>query len=118
MAVWPVTLPQSVSWQGYTRRIQDTRLRTPMDAGPPKLRSKYTAHIVEHDLPVVYFTKAQWVLLEAFYVTTLQQGTQTFEWTDPISGATVNYRFKAPPTPGAMLGPDTIPCTLQLEVLP
>ena len=118
MPIWPLTLPQEQSWQGYARRLQDTRLRTPMDAGPPKLRSKYRAHIVEHDIPVLYFTKAQWVLLETFYVTTLQQGTQTFEWTDPISGVAVNYRFKAPPTFGAMLGPDTIPVTLPLEVLP
>ena len=118
MAVWPGTLPQVVSWQGYARRLQDTRLRTAMDAGPPKVRSKYTATIVEQDLPVVFFTKAQWVLLETFYVTTLLQGTQTFEWTDPITGVTVNYRFKAPPIFGAMLGPDTIPVTLPLEVLP
>jgi len=116
--IWPVTLPQMRSWQGYTRKIQDTRIRTPMDAGPPKLRSKYTANLVEHEMQMDFFTKAQWVLLEAFYVTTLLQGTQPFEWTDPISGATVNFRFKAPPMIGSMLGPDTIPVTLSLEVLP
>lgn len=118
MAVWPATLPDTISWQGYARRLQDTRIRSNMDAGPPKVRSRYTAGIIEQDLPVVWFTKAQWVLLEAFYVSTLAQGTLPFEWTDPISGATVNFRFKAPPTFGAMLGPDTIPVTLNLEVLP
>ena len=43
MAVWPVTLPQSVSWQGYARRIVDSRVRTQMDAGPPKMRPRYRA---------------------------------------------------------------------------
>ena len=118
MPVWPVTLPQTVSWQGYARRIQDTRLRTNMDAGPPKVRSKYRAAIVEHDIPVVYLTKAHWVLLETFYNTTLINGTLPFDWTDPITGSTVSFRFKSPPVFGSMLGPDTIPVTLPVEVLP
>lgn len=118
MAIWPVTLPQTVSWQGYARRLQDTRIRSTMDAGPPKLRSRMTVGMVEQDLPIVWCTKAQWVLLETFYVTTLAQGTLPFDWTDPISGATVHFRFKAPPQFGSMLGPDTIPVTLNLEVIP
>ncbi len=118
MAVWPVTLPQSISWQGYARRIKDTRVRTPMDAGPPKVRSKYRASIIEHDMPIVYLTKAQWVILETFYNTTLTNGALPFDWTDPITGSAVTFGFKAPPVFGSMLGPDTIQVTLPLEVLP
>jgi len=118
MAVWPVTLPQSASWQGYARRIVDSRVRTQMDAGPPKMRPRYRAAIVEHDVPVMYLTKAQWVLLETFYSSTLLNGTMPFDWTDPVSGAAVSFRFKTPPQLGGMLGPDTIPVTLNLEVMP
>jgi hypothetical protein len=118
MAVWPVTLPQSVSWQGYARRIQDTRIRTTVESGPPKVRSRFRARVDQQDIPVVYFTKAQWVLLDTFYTTTLAQGVLPFDWIDPITGATVSFRFVKPPQFGQMLGPDTIPVTLQLEVLP
>lgn len=116
-AVWPGTLPQVVSWQGYARRVQDTVIRSTMDAGPPKLRARFSASVDQQDLPVVYFTKAQWVLLETFYKTTLQR-VLPFEWTDPVTGSTVQFRFTKPPAFGAMLGPDTIPVTLSVEVLP
>ena len=118
MAVWPGSLPQVVSWQGYARRIQDTRIRSTVEAGPPKVRSRFTARVDQQDLPVVYFTKAEWGTLETFYGTTLQQGALPFDWTDPITGATVSFRFVKPPQFGQMLGPDTIPVTLPLEVLP
>lgn len=118
MAVWPVTLPQVVSWQGYARRIQDTRIRSQVASGPPKVRSRFTARVDQQDLPVVYFTKAQWVLLDTFYTTTLDNGTDPFDWTDPITGTTKSFRFVSPPEFGAMLGPDTIPVTLKVEVLP
>ena len=118
MAVWPVTLPQIVSWEGYTQEIQDTGIRTPMDAGPPKVRSKYTAAIINHNLPVQFFTKAQWGLLLDFYFTTLQMGTQPFEWTDPIAGNTVNFRFRKPPQFVKMQGSQYLDVTLPVEVLP
>lgn len=118
MAIWPVTLPQNVSWQGYARRIVESRIRTQMDAGPPKLRARYRSAIIEHDVPIQYFTKAQWVLLETFYRDTLANGTQPFDWTDPLTGSTVSFRFKTPPQVGGMIGPDTISVTLMLEVLP
>lgn len=117
-ATWPVTLPQVVSWQQYARRIVDTRIRSTVDAGAPKLRSRYRSRIIEHDLPVVYCTKAQWVILEDFFNSTLANGVLPFDWTDPISGSTVSFRFRQPPAFGQMLGPDTIPVTLPVEVLP
>lgn len=118
MAAWPGTLPQLVGWSGYQRRIQDTRIRTNMDAGPPKVRSRFTARVDQQDLPVVHFTKAQWVLLDTFYTTTLAQGTLPFDMTDPLTNTTKSFRFVKPPVFGQMLGPDTIPVTLPLEVLP
>jgi len=118
MPTWPGTLPQTVGWPGYARRLQETRVRTNMDAGPAKVRARFRSGILEQDVPVVYFTKAQWLLLETFYITTLLQGTLVFDWTDPISGLPVNFRFTSPPQFGAMLGPDTISVTLNLEVVP
>jgi len=106
-----------VSWQGYSRRIQDARIRTNMDAGPPKMRARYTAVITEHDIPVPFFTKAQWSTLEAFYKTTLANGTLPFDWTDPVTGSSVSFRFLEPPK-FSLLGPDTVSVTLPVEVLP
>lgn len=114
--VWPVTLPSTVSWQGYRRVIQNVQVRTQMDVGPPKVRARQTARVDMQEFPIVYLTKAQWPTLEDFYVITLFNGTLPFEITDPITGVAQRYRFTEPPVFGSMLGPDTIPVTLKLEV--
>jgi hypothetical protein len=115
---WPGTLPNTISWRGYRREIGNTQIRTPMDVGPPKVRARTSARIDRHDHPIVYMTKAQWLLLEEFYVTTLFGGVLQFEMTDPFTLLTQRYRFTEPPVFGTMLGPDTIPVTLKLEVFP
>ena len=115
---WPATLPSSISWQGYKRTIQDVKIRTPMDVGPPKVRARQTARVDMQEMPMVYCTKAQWILLDEFYTTTLFNGTLPFEMTDPVTLATQRFRLVEPPVFGNMLGPDTIPVTLKLEVMP
>ena len=115
---WPATLPQTISWRGYRRSLQNTQIRTPMDVGPPKVRSRTTARVDTVEHPIVYLTKAQWLLLEDFYEATLFQGVLQFEMTDPFTLTTQRYRFTEPPVFGTMLGPDIIPVTLKLEILP
>ena len=115
---WPATLPSTVSWQGYKRTIQNVQIRTPMEVGPPKVRARTTARVDTQEMPVVYLTKAQWVIIDDFYTTTLFNGTLMFEFTDPITALAQRFRFTEPPVFGAMLGPDTIPVTLKLEIVP
>ena len=115
---WPATLPSTISWKGYRRDIKNTQIRTPMDVGPPKVRSRATARVDMVDMPIVYLTKAQWLLLEEFYAETLFQGVLQFEMTDPFTLVKQRYRFTEPPVFGTMLGSDTIPVVLKLEVFP
>lgn len=115
---WPATLPSSVSWQGYKRTIQDVRVRTQMDVGPPKVRARQTARVDTQEFSMPFFTKAQWVLLDDFYTNTLFNGVLPFELTDPFTATTTRYRFVEPPVMASMLGPDTIHVTMKFEVMP
>lgn len=115
---WPATLPSTISWQGYKRTIQNVTIRTNMEVGPPKVRARTTARVDTQEIPIVYLTKAQWIILKDFYTETLFNGTLSFELTDPLTLVTERFRFIDPPVFGGMLGPDTIPVTLKVEVLP
>lgn len=39
---WPAELPQRVLADNYSESLGDGRLRTPMEAGPPKIRRRFT----------------------------------------------------------------------------
>ena len=95
MAVWPASLPDDVLVDGYSERPPRVRLRTPMDAGPPKMRRRFTA-AVEPIRCTMAFTRAQVTTFRTFYDTTLLGGVLTFDWTHPRTLAAVTFRFADP----------------------
>lgn len=97
MATWPVTLPQAPRISGISEEIADGTVRTEMDAGAAKVRRRFTA--VPHIWRGVSFimTTAQVETFETFYKTTLLNGSLEFEWTNPRTEATDNWRFLSAP---------------------
>ena len=95
--VWPPSLPQD-HFIGLTTALPDVLIRTKMDAGPDKVRRRFTGNA----RPVRTFfvgTETQVKTFRDFFNTTLKGGSLSFEWDDPIGDATVLFRFKAPPPP-------------------
>jgi len=95
MAVWPGTLPQDV-FVGATRGQQTGFVRSEMDTGPPKMRKKFTAVVINIQSRMV-FTGAQLVVFWDFYNITLDQGVLTFDWKDPLDDSSKSLRFVASP---------------------
>ncbi len=96
MPSWPVTLPQTPLVEGFSRSRQDARLRTSMDAGPDKVRRRYTA-VPENLTCVFVMTDSQLDIFDVFYVDTLLGGALTFTWTHPMTGVSVTCRVKDEP---------------------
>src|SRR5437870_11881029 len=96
MAVWPASLPQTVFADGYKEEFPMNALRTQMDAGPPKMRRRYTAAFRPFTGTEI-FTTAQVATLDTFFVTTLQGGALAFDWSHPRTGAAASVRFTKPP---------------------
>lgn len=94
MTAWPSELPQS-QFIGTSEEDEDAVLRTPMDAGPPTRRNKYTAHIMTVRVPIV-LTGAQKAVFDTFYRTTLKNGSLSFTWDSPTDDSAMTYAFKAP----------------------
>lgn len=116
MPAWPGSLPQSPQIAGFTEQTPDVTLRTAMDAGPDKLRRRFTAAVSPMRYPLV-LTKAQIATLDTFYTSELQGGTLPYTHTHPRTGAAINIRFVAPPSYQAFTD-DLWTSTLDLEIMP
>lgn len=116
MAIWPASLPQVLTVESYREQPPDVVLRTQMDAGPDKVRRRFTAGI----RPVqgqIWCTKTQVATLDAFYVTTLLGGSLPFDWQNSRTLTAASLRFRKPPTyePDHK---DLYRVGLELEILP
>lgn len=116
MATWPASLPQTLLQQGYHQTMPSARARTQMDAGPAKIRRRYTA-AVSPVKAMSNMTTTQIADLKTFYKTTLLGGTQAFDWTDPIAGGTVSFRFVTEPD-WEPLSANRYKVSLDLEIMP
>lgn len=92
-----------------------------MDVGPAKVRRRTSAGVRDFTISLV-MNRAELALLDEFFVSTTQSGTEPFQWKHPRTGNLIDYRFLSRPqyTP---LGPRNVAAskwtvTFQLEALP
>jgi len=96
MSSWPSTLPALPLRSGFSESPPDTTIRTSMDAGPAKIRRRFTANV--RPISVSYLlSSAQIGYLDTFYVTTTVGGSASFTMTDPRTNSSKSFRFVAPP---------------------
>lgn len=120
MATWPASLEQR-PLRGLTELRQKGTLRSDMDAGPQKVRKRFTSAVRNIDVPVV-FTSAQRTTFDTFFITTLGEGSTSFDWAqlqteiDPSETGTLLFRFKQPAKMTKAAG--EWKTVLNLEVLP
>ena len=116
-AVWPPFLPDRPLAQGYSERGPETALRTEMDAGPSKMRRRFTAGVRRIDVQV-RLTAAQVETLDSFYHSSLSGGSFPFDCAHPRTGSEVTFRFVEPPSYTPIARGQLWTATLILEVLP
>lgn len=113
---WPTTLPQQLFVNGYSQSFAETTIKSDMDAGPAKVRRRFTAG-VEPVSGTMLLTETQLGYLRTFFVDTLLGGSLRFSWTKPPAHSTAcEMRFTAPPSWTKVEGDYEV--NLSLEVLP
>jgi hypothetical protein len=95
MPTWPGTLPQTLLATLSIKR-QSGKVRSTVDAGPPKQRPRFTAVTKEYQSSLM-LTDAELTTLISFYEADLGMGATSFDWIDPISDAAAVLRFKDEP---------------------
>lgn len=91
---WPDTLPQAWLQEGYQETLPEVMIRSEMDAGPAKVRRRFTAQVAPIKSKMV-LTAAQKGYLETFFNTTTAGGSLSF--TFPHDGSDI-LRFTKSPT--------------------
>ena len=115
MPAWPGNLPLA-PLIGHLETAPDIAMRTAMEAGPDKVRRRFTAGVREFDMPLV-LSDAQVDVLDGFFVTDTAGGSLRFDFRHPRTGAVVKCRFLGPPE-YRLIAPSKWRTTFRLEVLP
>lgn len=97
MATWPANLPAPLR-RGYEINPDDPILRTQMDAGPDRVRRRFTA--IPSRIPVRWsFTRAQFALFEAWHKHEALDGAAWFtvSLVNGLGSNTVEAQFAGSP---------------------
>lgn len=95
-ATWPSGLPQIPLQDGFNEKEGKATIDTPMDAGPPKSRRRFTAAPMPVEMQFL-MTKEQKLLFQTFYRDTIASGSLRFNFTDPTEEELYEYRIVEPP---------------------
>jgi len=120
MPAWPASLSSQLE-VGASLDRQRGFLRSRTDVGPFKQRKRFTA-VSRFYSGTSLVNKAQKAAFETFYVTTVNEGADEFDFEDPDDFGTVQARFTdAPQFQGLVGGEGGVAqwrATFSLELLP
>ena len=111
---WPADLPRTLRLEGLRAQYKDPVIRTEMDAGPAKARLRYTRP-PKYYTGTMALTGEQRDRLDYFYRIDSRFGALRFNFANPQTLETREYRFRAPPDETNADGLWIV--TLQLEEL-
>jgi len=113
---WNVNLPQELFVAGYGQSPPAVTIKSEMDAGPAKVRRRFTAGVSPVSGTMI-MTAAQLATFDTFYNDTLLGGSLRFSWTTPPAHTVAcEMRFKE--VPNWTKVEDEYEVSLSLEVLP
>lgn len=97
MDTWPIALQQKLNVSSFEVKLGSTTLRTDMDVGPAKVRSRFTDAVDTYQCSI-YLDFDEYDDFLLFFKTTLNNGTNQFEFDDPFTQVATAFRFASPPT--------------------
>lgn len=95
---WPAGIPTAFSSDTFEATAQPITIRTDMDAGPPKVRRRFTQPVRKYKCSIILKDAAQYTILDEFYYLICQGGTDTIALNDPITLEPMIARFFGPIT--------------------
>jgi len=94
---FPNELQDLLNQAGFTQQFGKTTIRSTVDVGPAKIRSRFTKEIDRFSCSID-LEKDDYSILSTFYKTTLNNGVRTFNYNHPMTGVESEFRFVEPPS--------------------
>jgi len=113
---WPSSLPAYPLERNLEEAPPDNAIRTQMDAGPAKVRRRFTANVRDFQV-TLYLTRSQVASLDAFFLTDVKGGSLVFDWKNPRTGSAAELRFVGKPR-YFQRGDNLYEVMVQLEEMP
>lgn len=83
----------SVLLAGFGEERASALRRTEMESGPPKQAKVMSRVMVSRRAVIRLASKADYLLFKTWFASTINQGADWFDWSDPVSGTTVSARI-------------------------
>lgn len=93
---WPDDVNKCLALNTYVEERQPQAIRSPVDAGPAKMRRRYTRPVTGIAGSIV-MTREEVGKFWQFFDITLQGGILSFNFENPVSQKTEEMRFLQPP---------------------
>lgn len=115
---WPIDndFPQQMLVESNSCSLSSAVVETEMESGPPHARLKDTVTFDTFS-GVIYLNNTQRAAFLSFFYTDTAQGVIPFQWQNPITGDTANYRIIGQPSL-VSLGAGRHKCTLTVREVP
>lgn len=83
-----------ILFRDYNKKRESSLLRSDMESGPPK-QARYKYNVMEvHSVRIYLSSKANFQSFESWYKNDISDGSGWFNFTDPITGSTIQARFR------------------------
>lgn len=92
MATFPTYA--KILYKDYSQKKESALLRTEMDSGPPKQAKIKSKVMVVRNVKIYISSKINFQSFESWYENDLSQGSAWFDFVDPVSGSTIQARFR------------------------
>jgi hypothetical protein len=101
---------------GYAEQRASALLRTEMESGPPKQAKIKSRVMVTRPVAILLDTQADYASFLTWYATTINEGADWFDYSDPITGTTLTARFVGGGFTAQPLAAATGPWRLQAQL--
>lgn len=79
--------------QGFAEQRESALLRTDMESGPPRQAKVKSRVLVTRQVVIDIDSGTNYAAFKTWFGTTINEGADWFEWTDPVDGVLKQARF-------------------------
>lgn len=91
MATFPTYA--DILYEGFSQSRESALIRTEMDSGPPRQAKIKSRVMVTRNVSIYLSSKTELANFESWFQNDVNYGASWFNFTDPITGSTVQARF-------------------------
>ena len=83
-----------ILYKDFSQNRESALIRTEMESGPPKQARIKSRVMVTQNIKIYLASKADFASFQSWYKNDITDGADWFDYVDPITGSTIQARFR------------------------